>query len=150
MIGENMKFFTIYICFTILLFTLFQFQKKWIWDSLYPLGMTVGLIGTLISWKPTFIQYYADILGVSENFVRLWSIFSHLFIVGFLLQYKPTLYGKQNMLFSTLLSFALTGLYLFFINPEQIYPYYTIENLLKLSVGFYIIIFLLNYQNKKN
>ena len=150
MIGENIKFFTLYIYLLIGLFTLFQFKKKWIWDSLYPIGMTVGLVGTLIAWKPEFIHYYADILGFPENIIRLFCVISHLCIVGFLFLYKPVLYGQQNILFSTLLTCLLIGLYLFFIDPQYVYPYYSITNLLKLSIGFYIILFIINYQNKKN
>ena len=54
--------------------------------------MTVGLVGTLISWKPEFIQYYADV-SKSDNCV---TIFTNEIAIYYFLK-KPSCSKYFNM-----------------------------------------------------
>jgi hypothetical protein len=149
MIGEYIKFFTLYTYLLIFLFTLFNFKKRWIWDTLYSLGMMVGLVGTLITYKTEFLQYYANITGIPVMDIRVFSIISHLLIIGILFIYKPILYGKSSILFSSLLLLVIVGMYIFYFNPNDIYPYHSMENIIPMCILFYILIYILSYHSKK-
>jgi hypothetical protein len=147
MIGEIFKFFTIDIYVLLGIFTLIKYKQRWIYDSLYSLGMTVGLMGTLINYEKRFIKYYADLLDISENTAFFYSVLTHLLIVIFLFWYKPVLYGKTNPLYSILLSIFIVSFYLSLINPEKVYVYHSNKVLLPLSILIFIIVFLIKYKS---
>ena len=147
MIGEIFKFFTIDIFVLLGVFTLIKYKQRWVYDSLYSLGMTVGLMGTLINYEKRMIKYYADIIGISEKTAFFYSVLTHLLIVGFLFWYKPILYGKTNPFYSILLSFLIVSLYLSLINPEKVYVYHSNKTLLPLSILIFIIVFSIKYKS---
>jgi hypothetical protein len=132
---------------TIVATLLFIFSKKkptYIYDALYTLGISVGILGSMLCAYHQLLTYYATSLNISFDFTKIYCYVSHILILLFFLFYKPSLIGSHNYKKSGVSILIFITCYLLLIEPEQIYPYVPLyPHFLNKSIIVVFIVFFL-------
>ena len=105
-----------------IIFVLNKKKQTWIYDTLYTLGISVGILGVMLCAYNNLLLYYAKSLNISFDFTKIYCYSSHIILFLFYFFYKPSLIGTHNYKKSGLLLLISIVTYLLFIEPEQIYP----------------------------
>jgi hypothetical protein len=124
----------------IFLFIISNIKKKWIYDTLFALGMGVGIIGVMFCLYHKIILHYSNLLNISTTFSEVFCNISHLLLIIFLIFYKPVLSGKSHIFksFAALVSVCMT--YLFLVDPKAIYQGVPINTFITFSSGICLLI----------
>lgn len=144
LLSLSIKSLTTWIYILLFAFIIFFKRKKmWIYDSLYSLGMMVGIIGVMICLYNKLLDHYSYYSDIPRSVIEIFCNVSHIFLIVFLLIYKPKLYGKSNIMKSVLLLFSICIIYLVFNNPNDVYIGIPMNSYLNFSCAICLLIYFL-------